>query len=185
MIMSGRNRWIAAAVAVLLLPLAAEGVAQAKGDTTKGGVTVVNLAGGPVDSTTWSSDGSSDAVISLNGSTTYTFTQRAGQAVELIITADVDESAADFCEWAVGVVGAGGEPLAAWVWGGTERGEVGEGSGIGALAAPAADTVVTIRAFVREVDFCDEVDGDNDANVIVDDTITVTSLRVSVVLLPS
>lgn len=144
----------------------------AKVTNTPDEVSVVNLSGGPVSTT----DNNVDAPIPLNGAATFTFTQKAGQAVQLIATPDVDDSAATFCAWVV-IVHA--DKLQARIDGHTEKGEVGEGSGIGGLAAPASDTVVTIRALVREIDECDQVvEGVDD-----EDTITVNSLRVSVITL--
>jgi hypothetical protein len=144
----------------------------ARGTNTNDEVTVVNLSGGPVSST----DENVDVPIPLNGAPSFTFTQKAGQAVQLIATPDFDDSAATFCDW---VVIVHGDKLQARIDGHTDRGEVGEGSGIGGLAAPASDTVITIQALVRELDGCDEeVEG-----VADEDTITVNSLQVSVITL--
>jgi hypothetical protein len=142
----------------------------AKGQSTNDEVSVVNLSGGPVNTT----GNNVDAPILLNGASSFTFTQKAGEAVQLIATADVDDSDATFCTW---VVIVHGDKLQARIDGATEKGEVGEGSDIGGLAAPVANTEVTIQALVREIDQCDqEVEGIDD-----EDTITVNSLRVSVI----
>ena len=145
----------------------------ARGMNTNDEVTVVNLSGGPVSTT----DNGVQVPIPLNGAASYTFTQKAGQAVQLIATADVDDTGGSFCSY---VVIVHGDKLQARIDGSTEKGEVGEGSGIGGLAAPSADTSVTIQAIVMEIDQCDEGLPEPSNGP---DTIIVNSLRVSVITL--
>jgi hypothetical protein len=161
-----------ALLSLLVLSLGMSVQVGARGTNTNDEVTVVNLSGGPVSTT----DNAVGVPIPLNGASSYTFTQKAGTAVQLIATTEIDDSDATFCAWHVIVYG---DKLQARIDGATEKGEVGEGSGIGGLAAPATDTQITVQALVRELDQCDqEVEGIAD-----EDTITVESLRVSVITL--
>ncbi|MEX2099968.1 MAG: hypothetical protein WEB19_01005 [Acidimicrobiia bacterium] len=118
--------------------------------------------------------------IPLNGQPSFTFTQLAGEAVELIATVDADPGTSTFCGVNTIVYGDG-IPLGARVDLFTNKGELGEGSDIGGLAAPASDRTVTLRAFTRELDGCDqeppELEGDGPDTWTVSVTVTVVTLR--------
>lgn len=168
----------AAVLAMLALVFAVTGGAVAANKIDKDEVTTVTLTGGPVDTT----EPNADVTIPLTDeSDEFTFTQKAGEAVEVIATFDVDSSQATFCNLTAFAYGVD-LPLQARPQFDfkSEAGELGEGSAIGGLAAPAADREVTIRAIARETDGCDQDVGEGEEDL--SDTWTV-SVTVSVVTL--
>ncbi len=168
----------ATVLAILALVFAVTGGAVAAGKINKDEVTVVTLRGGPVDTT----ESNVDVTIPLTeGSDEFTFTQKAGEAVELVATFDPDSSQATFCNMTAFVYGVD-LPLQARPQFDfkSEAGELGEGSAVGGLAAPTADREVTLRAIARENDGCDEDVGEGEQDL--SDTWSV-SVVVSVVTL--
>jgi hypothetical protein len=182
--MTGRRLHIrrpspATVLAVVALVFAVTGGAVAADKMNKDEVTVVNLTGGPVDTTA----PHEDVTIPLTDeSDEFTFTQKAGEAVELIATFDTDSSQATFCGMTAFVYGVDLPLQARPVFDfKSEAGELGEGSAIGGLAAPTEDREVTLRAIARETeDGCDEDVGEGETNL--SDTWTV-SVAVSIVTL--
>lgn len=168
----------ATVLAILALVFAVTGGAVAGNKIDRDEVSVVTLTGGPVDTT----EPNEDVPIPLTeGSDEFTFTQKAGEAVEIIATFDVDSSQATFCNLTAFVYGID-LPLQARPQFDfkSEAGELGEGSAVGGLAAPAADREVTLRAIARENDGCDEDAGEGETEF--SDTWSV-SVAVSVVTL--
>jgi hypothetical protein len=168
------------AIALVALVLASTGAAVGKPATEPPGgneVTLVTLTGGPVSTTT----PGAQVPIPLNGESTFVFTQKAGEAIELILTANPSGDTATFCDMAAIVYGDG-IPLGARVDLFSNKGEVGLGSAIGGLPAPATDTIVTLKAITMESsEFCDgEVPGE--PGPADTDTWTV-SVRVTIVTL--
>lgn len=176
----------ATVLAVLALVFAMTGGAVAAGQKIPKDdeVTVVTLTGGPVDTT----EPNDDVPIPLTESSdTFTFTQRAGEAVELIATFAVSEEAT-FCNMVAFVYGADLPLLARPQFDfKSEAGDFGEGSAVGGLAAPLEDREVTLHAIARELnggygegetEGCDEPAGGPDDS----DTWTV-SLTLSIVTL--
>lgn len=152
------------------------------GSADAGPKMITNLSGGPVATTS----PNADVTIPLNGQSTYTFTQRAGEAVQVIATFDVDggtgPSAASFCNLLVMVYG---DKIQARYDVKSEAGELGEGSAIGARAAPAADTTITLRAVARELSdatesHCDDTNSDEPSTDPVDQDTWTASVRVTV-----
>jgi hypothetical protein len=143
-------------------------------------VTLVTLTGGPVDTTT----PGADVEIELNGEPAFTFIQKAGEAVELILTPSTSGNA-NFCNVTT-IIYADDKPLGARVDEFSNKGEVGEGSDIGGLAAPASDTTITLKALTRESgESCDQDVYNDEGTEIIDsgpDTWTV-SVRVTIVTL--
>ena len=154
----------ATAIALVALVFATTGGIVAKPPSEKPGqdeVTLVTLTGGPVDTTT----SGEQVPIPLNGAATFVFTQRAGEAVQLILTVDAT-GPATFCDMAAIVYGEG-IPLGARVDVFSNKGEVGEGSGIGGLPAPATDTIVTLKAIAMEsAGSCDQAVYDDEGTEI-------------------
>jgi hypothetical protein len=173
----------AAVLSIIAIVLAMTGGAVAADKLDKDEVTVVTLTGGPVDTTS----PNEDVTIPLtSGSDTFTFTQKAGEAVEVIATFDVS-SQATFCNMVAFVYGVD-LPLQARPQFDfkSEAGELGEGSAIGGLAAPAEDREVTLHAIARELGSgsgdgsgCDEeVEGVADSDTwSVGVTVSVVTLR--------
>lgn len=131
-----------------------------------------------------------DYPILLNGSESFTFTQPAGTVAELVVTATDEEVhwsnpeyPAAFCEGTVYVFDDSA-PLGARLDLLDQRGDhvgfPGYRTTINAIAAPDADTTITLRAIVRENDGCDDVNQDEP---VADDDWWTVSIRVSVVLL--
>jgi hypothetical protein len=162
------------------------GGAVAADKFNKDEVTVVTLTGGPVQ--TGAAD--QEVTIPLNGASTYSFTQHAGEALQLITRVDADKGTSSFCEistYVFDTVGSSsnnnGGTMGTRVDNATDRGGPGFGlADISGLPAPASDTTVTLRAFTQE-------NGPNCDNPNIpttgtgnDDSWTV-SVRVSVVTL--
>jgi hypothetical protein len=168
----------ATVLAILALVFAVTGGAVAADKINKNEVTVVTLTGGPVDTT----EPNEDVAIPLTDeSDEFTFTQKAGEAVELIATFERDDSQATFCNMTAFVYGVDLPLQARPVFDfKSEAGELGEGSAVGGLAAPTEDREVTLRAIAREGEGCDEDVGEGETNL--SDTWTV-SVAVSVVSL--
>lgn len=168
----------ATVLAILALVFAMTGGAVAAGKINKDEVTIVTLTGGPVDTT----EPNADVTIPLtDDSDELTFTQQAGEAIELIATFDADSSQATFCNMTAFVYGVD-LPLQARPQFDfkSEAGELGEGSAVGGLPAPETDREVTLRAITRETDGCDEDVGEGETDL--SDTWTV-SVIVSIVTL--
>ena len=172
-------------VAILVLVFATSGVALGAGRVDKSEVNLVTFAG--------SADTTGPHVqetILLNGQPSYTFTQLAGEAVQLIASVDAIPNPATFCGVTTIVYGTttdgaddGSEPdllpLGTRVDLHSNKGELGEGSDVGGIAAPAADRSVTLQAITRETDMCDadppheEVDADDTWNVSLSLTLLI------------
>lgn len=144
--------------------------------------TLVNLSGGPVTTTS----PNTDVTIPLNGQATYSFTQKAGEAVQVIATFDADAgtgpSGASFCNLLLMVYG---DKIQARYDVKSEAGELGEGSAVGGRAAPATDTTVTLRAIARELSDptesqCDQANSEEPSTDPVDQDTWTVSVRVTV-----
>jgi hypothetical protein len=63
----------------------------------------------------------------------------------------------------------------------SNKGELGEGSDVGGIAAPATDRSVTLQAITRETEMCDadppEIEGDEDDTWSVSFSLTLLILR--------
>jgi hypothetical protein len=128
--------------------------------------------------------------IQLNGANTFSFTQPAGAAVELIVTQTDAEShwsnpsyPAAFCEGTVYVFDDSaplGVRLDLLDQRGDHVGFPGYQTAMNGLAAFSSDRTVTLSAIVRENDGCDDT---NDDEPVADDDWWTVSIRVSVVIL--
>lgn len=166
-------------VAIIVLLLATSGIAQGAPNPSRGEITLMTLSGS-VTTTSPAVYPTGDTV-QLNGQPTYAFTQAAGEAIQLIASVDIVSAEATLCDVTLVVHGLSGGsplPLGARVDYSSEKGERGEGSGVGGLAAPTSDRTVTLRAEAWESGTCDGGDG-GDAGP---DTWQL-ALRVSVVTL--
>lgn len=163
-------------VAVIALVFATSGVAHGAPRPNRGEVTLVTLSG---STSTTSPDAypTGDPIL-LNGDSTYTFTQAAGEAVQLILSVDVvATTTATFCDVTTIVYGeSGGDslPLGARVDYYSEKGERGEGSNVGGIAAPATDRPITLKAIAFENQSCDTVVEGVDDQDTWDLTLTVS-----------
>ena len=168
-------------VAIIALVFATSGVAHGAPRSSRSGeVTLVTLTGS-VSTTSPAAYETGDTIL-LDGQATYNFTQAAGEALQLIASVDdVSETPATFCDVTTIVYGESGGvllPLGARVDYFSEKGERGEGSNVGGLAAPATDRSITLKAIAFEGNTCDTaVEGVDD-----EDTWDLT-LTVSVVML--
>lgn len=175
----------ATVIALLALVFATTGVAAAKpaDKVDKDEVTLVTLTGGPVDTTV----PNEEVPITLNGESTFSFTQKAGEAVQLIAEAALVETAGvGECGVDVIVYDSLNVDPEGRTWGTRssafrERGDFGEGTtDIDGLPAPASDRTVTLTAFARETDGCDETSLCETEGDCEEDTWSV-SLRVTIV----
>lgn len=118
--------------------------------------TIATLTGGPVQSPTLTSEeeiGAIEVNIPLNGAASYSFTQRAGEA--LLFTAEAvltHSSSSNFCGARVSVrgVGASGGLLNLSMTSHTNKGDYGELADSRAIPAPAANRTIQIEAVVVE-----------------------------------
>jgi hypothetical protein len=124
--------------------------------------TLITLTGGPVQTPTYTDDdqvGNVEVTIPLNGASSYTFTQKAGEA--LLITAEAvmtSGSTANFCGAQVSVRGVADENVfpnsAGWLGLNmtqhTNKGDYGELTDSRAIPAPAANRSFNIEAVVVE-----------------------------------
>lgn len=177
-LVSNRRPTPALIVAIVALGFAASGGAQAAPNANRGEVTVVTLSGSA--STTSPSAYSTGDIILLNGASTFTFTQAAGEAVELIASVDAggDVTLCDVTTIVYGESGGAGLPLGARVDISSDKGERGEGSDVGGIAAPGADRTIVLKAIAWEGSSCDGGEGGDAGS----DTWNI-ALRVSVVTL--
>lgn len=161
-------------VAIFALVFATSGVAY--GAPRGGGeVTLVTLSGST--STTSPEAYETGDPILLNGQATYTFTQAAGEAVQLIASVIAVANPATFCDVTTIVYGQSGGvllPLGARVDYFSNRGERGLGSDVGGIAAPATDRTITLRAIAFEGQGCDTVVEGVDDEDTWDLTLTVS-----------
>lgn len=123
--------------------------------------TLANLAGGPVQTPTYTDDdqvGNIEVNIPLNGSAKYTFVQKAGEAVLITALATLTLSpTTNFCGATLRVRGIAGEtPNGPASWVGltmtahSNKGDYGELSDSEALPAPGADRGIELEAVVVE-----------------------------------
>lgn len=153
----------AVGIALAALLVASTGIASAKPQSSNDGVTVTNLSG--AITTTGPYPG---VPIPLNGSPSVSIPQAAGQALQLIVTVDADHpETTQFCGLTV-LVFDSDDKLAARVDLHTEKGERGDGSGVGGLAAPATASTITLEAVAWENDDCDGADGADNWTVSLD-----------------
>jgi hypothetical protein len=167
-------------VAIVALVFATTGVADGAPRPNHGEVTLVTLSGST--STTSPAAYVTGDPILLNGQATYMFTQAAGEAVQLIATVDAVADPATFCDVTTIVYGESGGvllPLGARVDYFSEKGERGEGSNVGGIAAPATDRAITLKAIAFESNSCDtaveEVDDEDTWHLTL--TVSVVTLR--------
>lgn len=173
---------VLAVLALAVVAMAGSAVAADKID--KDEVTVVTLTGGPVETT------EPNAIVTIpltDDSDEFTFTQKAGEAVQLIATFDVFTEAT-FCNMFVFVY-ADDLPLQARPQFDfkSEAGELGEGSAMGGLAAPMEDQEVTLHAIARELGDGYGTDGmkgcDQEVEGVSDSDTWTVSLTLSIVTL--
>lgn len=142
------------------------------------GVSVVNLTSGtPVDT----GDEFEQVPISLNGASDYTFTQKAGEVVELVATAEISRSPdMKFCDMAVFVYDENTQ-VGVNLMEASERGGVPwPYSGTNGFAARATDRTIVLKAAAQEMDGCDkEVEGEVQEEL--EDTYTVEELDISLI----
>ena len=119
---------------------------------------LVTLAGGPVNTPTLTDDsqvGNNETVIQLNGANSYTFTQRAGEALLVSAEATFTQGAtANFCGARISVRAVGNYPagglLGLSMTTHTNKGDFGELTDSRGIPAPAAQRQITIEAVVTE-----------------------------------
>jgi hypothetical protein len=184
--------WMAVGIAVLAVLLITTGNATAqkagKAKPNTDEVSIVSLASNTVTVTELGYD--KEVPLLLDGKPTYTFTQRAGEAVIVSAVADMQPIGdTNFCQVDVRVIDATeGHPgdLGLYMTAHTNKGDPGESGDSTVLVAPASNRTRTVRAFSYLPDYengCDmEMEGEDDPPY--DDAWSV-SVRVSVITLRS